>query len=143
MPIARLRLDRAAAKADFRGMSLSVERHMRRSTALACLSLALGAGGALAHHGWGSYDAGKKLIIASPVERLQWVNPHVHIDLKYEGATWEIVLAPPFRMDARGLSPALLKAGAKVSVEGYPSTKVANELRAERITVAGKTYELR
>ena len=109
-----------------------------------CLSGALLTGGiALAHHGWGSYDAAKKMTIASPVARLNWANPHVHVDLRHQGANWEIVLAPPFRMEARGLSPDLLKAGVTVSVEGYPSTKTANELRAERITVAGKTYELR
>ena len=101
------------------------------------------AGGAMAHHGWGSYDAGKKFTVTSPVERLNWTNPHVHIDIKHQGASWEVVLAPPFRMDARGLSPAMLKQGASVSVEGYPSTKGAHEMRAERITVAGKTYELR
>jgi uncharacterized protein DUF6152 len=116
---------------------------MKRSTMLAGAALVLGTGAALAHHGWGSYDAARKLTIASAVGRLNWANPHVHIDLKHQNAMWEIVLAPPFRMEARGLSPDLLKAGAAVSVEGYPSTKTANELRAERITVAGKTYELR
>jgi hypothetical protein len=117
--------------------------NMKSPTVLACLTLALGASAALAHHGWGSYDATKKMTIASPVAQLNWTNPHVHIDIKHQNAMWEIVLAPPFRMEARGLSPDLLKVGAVVSVEGYPSTKTASELRAERITVAGKTYELR
>jgi hypothetical protein len=46
-------------------------------------------------------------------------------------------------MEARGLSPAILKTGARIQVEGYPSTQTAREMRAERIVVAGKTYELR
>jgi hypothetical protein len=100
-------------------------------------------GVALAHHGWGSYDASKKFTISSPVEKLDWSNPHVHLDVKHAGATWEAVLAPPFRMEARGLSPDLLKVGTQVEVEGYPSTRTQNEMRAERIVVAGKTYELR
>jgi hypothetical protein len=116
---------------------------MTRRALVAAVALAVTAGAALAHHGWGSYDAGKKFTVTSPVERLNWTNPHVHIDIKHQGASWEVVLAPPFRMDARGLSPAMLKQGASVSVEGYPSTKGAHEMRAERITVAGKTYELR
>jgi hypothetical protein len=37
----------------------------------------------------------------------------------------------------------MLKPGATVSVEGYPSTRTPREMRAERITVAGKTVELR
>jgi Family of unknown function (DUF6152) len=114
-----------------------------RPCALALAALGLAGGGALAHHGWGSYEAAKKFTIASAVEHLMWQNPHVHIHVAYQGATWEAVLAPPFRMEARGLSPALLKAGARVQVEGYPSTQAPREMRAERIVVSGKTYELR
>ena len=110
---------------------------------LALAALGLAAGGALAHHGWGSYDASKKLTIASPVQHLAWQNPHVHIHVRHQGATWEAVLAPPFRMEARGLSPELIKAGAQVQLEGYPATQGQPEMRAERITGAGKTYELR
>ena len=114
-----------------------------RPFAFALIAFGLAAGSALAHHGWGSYDASKKFTISSPVERLAWQNPHVHIHLQHGGASWEAVLAPPFRMDARGLSPGLIKAGTPVEVEGYPSTHHSNEMRAERITVAGKTFELR
>ena len=67
----------------------------------------------------------------------------MHIDVKHQGAVWEAVLAPPFRMDTRGLKPEMLKAGAMVIVEGYPSTKVEREMRAERINVGGKIFELR
>ncbi len=114
-----------------------------RPFALALAASGLAVGGAFAHHGWGSYDAAKVMTIASPVQHLMWQNPHVHIHVTHQGATWEAVLAPPFRMEARGLSPALLKTGARVEVEGYPSTQTAREMRAERIVVAGKTYELR
>ena len=110
---------------------------------LAALGVTLAAGAAVAHHGWGSYDAKKTLTVASAVEHIAWQNPHVHIHVTHEGATWEAVLAPPFRMEARGLSPDLLKVGTQVEVEGYPSTRTQNEMRAERIVVAGKTYELR
>ena len=37
----------------------------------------------------------------------------------------------------------MLKPGTPVVVEGYPSTRNEREMRAERITVAGKTVELR
>ena len=114
-----------------------------RPFALALVALGLATGGAFAHHGWGSYDAAKRFTITSAIEHVAWQNPHVHIHVTYEGATWEAVLAPPFRMDARGLSPDLIKAGTRVEVEGYPSTQQPREMRAERITVAGKTFELR
>ena len=114
-----------------------------RCRPIIAVTLLLLSGAALAHHGWGSYDASKPLTVRSPVEKLKWENPHVHIDVKHDGAVWEAVLAPPFRMEARGLKREMLKAGAVVAVEGYPSTKGERELRAERITVGGKTFELR
>jgi hypothetical protein len=46
-------------------------------------------------------------------------------------------------MGARGLSPEMIKVGTPVRAEGYPSTRVGREMRAERISVAGKTFELR
>ena len=103
----------------------------------------LGAGAALAHHGWGSYDASKTLTLVSPVEKLQWQNPHVHVELRHEGANWTAVLAPPFRMSARGLNPEMIKQGAEVTGEGYVSTQEQREMRAERMKVGGKTFELR
>ena len=66
---------------------------------------------------------------------VRWENPHVHLMLDHEGAEWMIVLAPISRMQNRGLAPEMLAPGAAVSVEGYPSTRTANEMRAERITV--------
>jgi hypothetical protein len=114
-----------------------------RPLALVALACTLAAGGAAAHHGWGSYDAGKIVRVTAPVATLQWQNPHVHVMVPHEGATWEAVLAPPFRMTARGLEPEMIKAGTTVTLEGYPSTKVPTELRAERITVNGRTFELR
>ena len=37
----------------------------------------------------------------------------------------------------------MLKPGAMVAVEGYPSTRIEREMRAERIIVNGKAFELR
>jgi len=109
-----------------------------------CLSGVLLTGGiAYAHHGWGSYDAGRPMTITGAVERVDWENPHVMMTIPFQGKTWEAVLAPLFRMSARGLSPDMIKPGTQVRLEGYPSTRNETELRAERIIVSGKTYELR
>ncbi len=117
---------------------------MHRGLMIAVLASTVALGGAaFAHHGWGSYDASKVMTIESTVSQVEWQNPHVHIMANHEGGPWELVLAPPFRMDARGLKPDMIKAGTAVRVEGYPSTRVERELRAERIVVDGKTFELR
>ena len=46
-------------------------------------------------------------------------------------------------MERRGLEKAALKPGTTATVEGYPNRDKAEELRAERITIGGKTTELR
>jgi len=116
---------------------------MKKRIILFAFAAILSADAAFAHHGWGSYDASKGFTISAPVETLSWADPHAHIMLKYEGATWEATLAPLSSMQARGLSEEMLKPGTPVVVLGYPSTRNLHEMRAERITVAGKTVELR
>lgn len=46
-------------------------------------------------------------------------------------------------MSNRGLPGEALKVGEEATVEGYPSRREASEMRAERITIGGKTVELR
>ncbi len=113
----------------------------RLITALAFLIGATAA--ASAHHGWGSYDSARKFSIEAPVEMIAWQNPHAHVMMKYENATWEITLAPISRMQNRGLSEEMLKSGTVIIAEGYPSTRRDREMRAERITVAGKVFAMR
>jgi len=116
---------------------------MNKRTILFTCAALLSAGAASAHHGWGSYDTSKAFTISAPVGTLSWADPHARIMLEYQGATWEAFLAPLSRMQARGLSEEMLKPGTPVVVLGYPSTRNPHEMRAERITVAGKTVELR
>jgi Family of unknown function (DUF6152) len=97
----------------------------------------------LAHHGWSEYDADKPLTLDGTVVESGYENPHTVIKLKTADKTWVAVLAPPFRMDARGLKAEAIKAGVKARVVGYPNRTRADELRAERITIDGKTIELR
>lgn len=98
---------------------------------------------ALAHHGWSEYDQTTTLKLTGTIEEAGYEHPHGHIRLKTPGKTWIAVLAPPSRMDSRGLSRDMLKPGATATVEGYQNRNKPEEMRAERITVAGKTVELR
>ena len=99
---------------------------------------------AAAHHGWGSYDAAKPVTVTGPITtveireparhphgegRRQDLDRHARADLAHE--------APAAR------SRPLVAVGKTVSAYGYPSTVEKDEMRAERITVDGKTYEMR
>jgi hypothetical protein len=97
----------------------------------------------LAHHGWSEYDSSKALKLTGKVVASGYEHPHGHVRLEAPGKTWSVVLAPPSRMERRGLEKGALKAGATVTVEGYPNRDKPEEMRAERISVNGKTIELR
>ena len=107
------------------------------------LLAAFAATSALAHHGWSEYDASKPLKLTGKVLKSGYEHPHGHVRLETKDKTWMVILAPPSRMENRGLPPAEIAAGKTVTVEGYPNREKAEELRAERITAGGKTVELR
>jgi hypothetical protein len=98
---------------------------------------------AFAHHGWSEYDQEKPLTLTGKVKESGYEHPHGHISLETPGKTWRVVLAPPSRMQARGLPPDDIKAGSTVTVVAYANRSKPEEARAERITAGGKTVELR
>jgi hypothetical protein len=98
---------------------------------------------AFAHHGWSEYDTTQVLKLTGTIEAAGYEHPHGFVKLRTADKTWLAVLAPPSRMENRGLSRELLVVGAVASVEGYPNKSKPDEMRAERITIAGKTVELR
>ena len=105
--------------------------------------LALLTGAALAHHGWGSYDAAKPITVAGPIVTSKFENPHATITVKGDDKVWTVTLAPTSRMASRGATEKVIAVGNKIAAYGYPSTVEKDEMRAERITVDGKTYEMR
>ena len=114
----------------------------RRFAVLAAVA-ALVPAAALAHHGWSSYDAAKTIKVTAPVTQVAWENPHATGKVAYQGKTWDVILAPLARMEARGLSREMLLAGKPITPEGYPRTDGVAEMRLERVIVEGKTVELR
>ena len=98
---------------------------------------------ALAHHGWSAYDPGKVIKVTAPVSDVSWGNPHGAAKVRHGGKIWDVVLAPVARMEARGLTQAMLAPGKPVTLEGYPRKDGVAEMRIERVTVDGKTIELR
>jgi len=115
---------------------------MRRIVITLMLSAGFAAA-ALAHHGWGSYDASKAITVEGAVQTSKYENPHVLITVKATDKVWTVVLAPTSRMMTRGALQAMVAVGKTVTAVGYASTAQTDEMRAERITVEGKTVELR
>lgn len=104
---------------------------------------ALLTGAALAHHGWGSYDANTPVTVAGPIVTSKFENPHATIKVQASDKIWTVTLASISLMNSRGATEKVVAVGQNVSAYGYPSTVDKDEMRAERITVNGKTYEMR
>lgn len=98
---------------------------------------------AIAHHGWSEYEQTKLIKLTGKVIQNGYEHPHGFIKLSADGKEWIAVLAPPFRMENRGLLKTDIADGAQVTVEGYVNRSKPDEMRAERITVSNKTIELR
>jgi hypothetical protein len=95
------------------------------------------------HHGWSSYDQTKTLNFTGKILEIGYESPHGMIKLEVKKKKWTVVLAPPARMESRGLTKDMLKVGATATVVGYPHLKLKDEMRAERIIIGNKTTELR
>ena len=109
----------------------------------ATLPAILPAGVARAHHGWGSYDTAKAFTLTGRIVKSAFDNPHCEIEVEGEGKTWSFVLAPPFRMQNRGITADMIGPGKTCTVHGYPHKTNPREARIEHITLDGKRFELR
>lgn len=117
---------------------------MRKLLILGLLAIGVGSTAAFAHHGWSTYDASTVVTIEAPILTAAYENPHSNITLKDQaGKEWHVILAPPSRMERRGIAKEALVVGKTVTVVGYPSRNVDGEMRAERMTIDGNVVELR
>ena len=119
---------------------------LNRNLALAAIIVVAGIAGTVqlaAHHGWTGYEGSKETTLTGTIRVFSYENPHASVDLDVDGKVWKVILAPPTRMQSRGLQRDSLKVGTRATVLGYVHKNVPAELRAERITIAEKTTELR
>jgi hypothetical protein len=103
----------------------------------------LAAGLLHAHHGWTGYDESKLVQHTGTIKESGYENPHGFVKIEADKKIWNVILAPPSRMESRGLAKDKLKTGATVTIAGYQHKQTKDEIRAERITIDGKTVELR
>lgn len=116
---------------------------MLKRVAMAALLLAAWPALLLAHHGWGSYDAKNPVTVTGKILTSVYENPHATMTVQGADKVWTVTLAPTSRMRNRGAIPEMIKVGNEIIAYGYPSTVEKDEMRAERITVNGKTIEMR
>jgi hypothetical protein len=111
--------------------------------AIALALVAVAADLAIAHHGWSGYDSDQVLNLTGVIRDSGYEHPHAYMKMAVGNKLWLVVLAPPSRMERRGVSREMLAVGTTAMVVGYPHRSDDGEMRAERITIDGKTAELR
>jgi hypothetical protein len=113
----------------------------RRAFMLALAPL-LAAGPALAHHGW-RWAADGNFELTGVIKSARLGMPHGMLEVDVNGEMWTVEAGQPWRHERVGLDEALLKAGTEITVSGARSADENQKLvKAERITIAGKMYNL-
>lgn len=95
------------------------------------------------HHGWANYDQSQPLDYTGIIQEATYENPHATAKVNVQNQTWTVVLAPTSRMQERGLTARMLQKGTTIRAIGYPHREIKNEMRAERIFIKNKPYEMR
>ena len=98
---------------------------------------------AFAHHGWSGYDTSKSFEVTGEILKSAFENPHCEIEVQADGKLWHFVLAPPSRMQRRGITPEMIAPGKTCTVFGYPHKSKPDEARIEYIVLDGKRIDLR
>jgi hypothetical protein len=97
-----------------------------------------------AHHGWGGYLDAEFEISGTVSTPVSLAGPHATMTIKgTDGHEWLLTLAPPPRTSAAGLKDGMLPVGTKVTAHGHRHRDNNRyEVKTERITVDGKTYNV-
>ena len=114
----------------------------RRAAAALVLTVALGAPGALAHHGWSGY-LDDDFVLTGVVEEISLGNPHGHLTVRSEGEIWDVVLGPPARNERAGIMDGVIKVGDTVTAHGHRHRDPDRlEMKSERIEVGTQVYDI-
>lgn len=131
---------------------MHIRQHIRQHIRLKrrhAVQLTLGAAAstvslpALAHHGW-SWAVDEQSELKGTVKSVSMAPPHPSLQvMAADGKEWLVDLANPNQTERSGFTAASAKAGDAVVVLGNRSKdKSQLWMKAVRITVAGKTYDL-
>jgi len=91
---------------------------------------------------WPAYDLTKPQKITGVIRQILSTDPFGFIRIEAAGKMLDVVLAPKARMEFRRPAEPL-KPGLTITVDAVPSKTKSNEVRAQTLTINGKTTELR
>jgi len=113
------------------------------------VQLALGAGAAilsrpaLAHHGW-TWAEDEQSTLKGTVQTISMAPPHPSLQVKAaDGVVWLVDLGNPSQTERSGFTATSAKTGDAIVVLGNRhKDKTRMHMKAVRITIAGKNYDM-
>lgn len=107
---------------------------------LAALAIALPA---LAHHGW-SWAEGEQMTLSGTIKTISMAPPHPTLQVTAaDGAVWQVDLGNPSQTARSGFTGETAKPGDAITALGNRhKDKSKLHMKAVRITIAGKNYDL-
>ena len=109
----------------------------------AAAAAAVVAAPALAHHGW-TWTEEKQSTLAGTIEAISMAPPHPGLKVRTaDGVLWQVDLGNPNQTERSGFRGDTAKVGDGVVVLGNRALdKSRMHMKAVRITLAGKTYDM-
>jgi Family of unknown function (DUF6152) len=123
----------AARTRAFRGVAMAVP----------VIAVALLSQHAIAHHGW-SWAEAEQSTLTGKIQSISMSPPHPTLQVTgADGAVWQVDLGNPNQTERSGFTAESAKPGDAITVLGNRNTERAkNHMKAVRITIAGKNYDL-
>lgn len=113
----------------------------RLAGALALSALVVGSA-ALAHHGWDWAEEAQSTLEGT-IREISMAPPHPTLQVAAKDGTWQVDLGNPNQTERSGFRGDSAKPGDAVTVLGNRHRdKAKKQMKAVRITLAGKTYDM-
>ena len=107
-----------------------------------CLAAAIAAIPATAHHSFdGSFDRNKQVTLTGTVTEFSFGEPHSYFKLAVAGSdgttqSWHVETTSAHGLAERGWTPQSIKAGEKLSVQGWPARDGKTYMRLSSLSHA-------
>jgi len=96
----------------------------------------------MAHHGWADFDRTKQVEVSGIIIESKYENPHAFVRVRSDQGYWAIELSAVPRMRRHNITSEMIKTGTRVTLVGHPHKKRAREMKAIKMVLNGKTFDL-